>query len=435
MYRVISISIGVIGLFLFNAAVHAQPDTTARIQISIKPDRPAAIYKTGEPVTFRVTVLDNGRPIPRAEIYYEVGPEKMPPAQSGALTIKGSAIIKGGTLSEPGFLRCIVTMQAEGKTYRNLCTVGFDPLQINAYATAPADFLEFWNNSIAASSKIPLEPVFTPIPERSTDKVNVYEISFNHYSPGGKLYGILCVPKKEGKYPAVITFPGAGVWPLYGNPALAEKGVITLDMGIHGIPMTLNKELYPALNASALNGYFMFNLDNRDLYYHKRVFLGCIKAIDFLFTLDAFDGKRLAVDGGSQGGALAIVAAALDKRVNYIASLYPALSDLTGYLHGRAGGAPQMFRIEDINDPIQQKKIETSRYYDIVNFARLLKAPGFYLWGFNDEACAPTSTYAAYNVITAPKELFTDPTLGHWSAPDQWERVNNWILKKFNEHR
>jgi cephalosporin-C deacetylase-like acetyl esterase len=51
------------------------------------------------------------------------------------------------------------------------------------------------------------------------------------------------------------------------------------------------------------------------------------------------------------------------------------------------------------------EKIETSKYYDVVNFARRLRVPGLYSWGYNDATCPPTSMYSAYNVITAPKTL------------------------------
>jgi hypothetical protein len=44
-------------------------------------------------------------------------------------------------------------------------------------------------------------------------------------------------------------------------------------------------------------------------------------------------------------------------------------------------------------------------YSDVVNFAKRVKAPGWYSWRFNDTTCPPTSMYAAYNVIPATKEL------------------------------
>ena len=129
-------------------------------------------------------------------------------------------------------------------------------------------------------------------------------------------------------------------------------------------------------------------------------------------SLPQFDGKNLGVVGGSQGGALSIITAALDPRVQYVAAVYPALSDLTGYLKGRAGGWPHLFHPNaTVNNT--KEKIQTAQYYDVVNFARALKTPGIYTWGFNDETCPPTSMYAAYNVITAPKTLFLALETGH----------------------
>ena len=65
----------------------------------------------------------------------------------------------------------------------------------------------------------------------------------------------------------------------------------------------------------------------------------------------------------------------------------------------------------------------TSRYYDVVNFARRVTAPGLYSWGFNDETCPPTSMYAAYNVITAPKRLMLAYDTGHRTTQEQVDDV------------
>ena len=62
-------------------------------------------------------------------------------------------------------------------------------------------------------------------------------------------------------------------------------------------------------------------------------------------------------------------------------------------------------------------KIETSRYYDVVNFARRIKVPGLYTWGFNDETCPPTSMYSAYNVIPGQKKLLLALETGPQQRP------------------
>jgi hypothetical protein len=127
---------------------------------------------------------------------------------------------------------------------------------------------------------------------------------------------------------------------------MAEKGIITFQVGIHGIPVNMEPSVYDALRTAGLSGYPTFNLDERDRYYYRRVYLGCLRANDFLVSRPRFDGKSLAVTGGSQGGALSLITAGLDPRVRFLAAYYPALSDVTGYLNGRAGGWPHMFREE-----------------------------------------------------------------------------------------
>jgi cephalosporin-C deacetylase-like acetyl esterase len=134
--------------------------------------------------------------------------------------------------------------------------------------------------------------------------------------------------------------------------------------------------------------------------------------------------------GGSQGGALTVVTAALDKRVKYMAALYPALADMPGYLKGRAGGWPHMFSDGHPWNPQSEKAKAALAYYDVVNFSRQINIEGYYSWGFNDETCPPTSFYAAYNVVTAPKQANIFHDTGHWTYPDQRLAMSNWLLSK-----
>jgi hypothetical protein len=73
------------------------------------------------------------------------------------------------------------------------------------------------------SLKIPLDSRMTLLPERCTEKTNVYHVSIQNFPGASRVYGILCVPKKEGKYPALLSVPGAGVRPYNGNIAMAKE--------------------------------------------------------------------------------------------------------------------------------------------------------------------------------------------------------------------
>jgi cephalosporin-C deacetylase-like acetyl esterase len=123
----------------------------------------------------------------------------------------------------------------------------------------------------------------------------------------------------------------------------------------------------------------------------------------------------------------------LDSRVKYLAAFYPALSDITGYLKGRAGGWPHYFDPNNLATNNTKEKVATIAYYDVVNFARQLKAPGYYSWGFNDEVCPPTSMYAAYHEIKAPKQLFLALETGHWTYREQDEKLGNWLQEQLRK--
>jgi cephalosporin-C deacetylase len=401
----------------------AFPPVEKLVKVSIAPDHADWTYKTGEQVKFNIRITKNSELLQNVYVKYEVGPEMMPPVIKDSLQLKdGQLTIMGGTMKEPGFLRCTLTAEVDGNRYKALATAGFNPELIKTTTEVPADFNEFWAKAKNDVASLPLNPKLVLLPERCTEKVNVYLASIEYFKPGTRLYGILCVPKKPGKYPALLRVPGAGVRPYTGVLDLAEHGIITLEIGIHGIPVNMEEPVYDLLRYNALEGYWLFNNDDRDRYYFKHVYVGCIRAVDFIFSLPEFDGTNLAVNGQSQGGGLSIITAALDSRVKYLAVFWPALCDLTGHLHNRASGWPP---IGDNKD-----KIETSKYYDAVNFARLLKIPGFYSWGYNDLSCAPTSMYSAYNVITAPKELLLVQETGHWTYPEQVDSMRQWLIEK-----
>lgn len=421
--------IGLLSIVAMSMAL-GQP-TEKIIKVSVAADHANWNYHVGEKVNFTIHITKNGSPVLNASVRYEVGPEKQEPFQKKTVIASTGLInIDGGTLTKAGFLRCIAIAEVNGKEYRSLATVGFAPENIQPTVGNPADFDTFWQTAKEELAKVPMDAKMTLMPERCTEKTNVYHVNLQNYRVGARLYGILSVPKKEGKYPALLQVPGAGVRPYGGDIATAEKGVITFQIGIHGVPVDMNPTVYTDLGAGSLSGYWNYNMDDRDRFYYKRVYLGCVRANDFLTSLPQYDGINLAVVGGSQGGALSIITAALDARVKSLGVFYPALSDVTGYLFDRAGGWPHYFDKSNRAWNEKKDKIVTLSYYDVVNFARRVKVPGYYSWGFNDETCPPTSMFAAYNVISASKELYLALDTGHWTYPEQGEKMNAWLLSR-----
>jgi cephalosporin-C deacetylase-like acetyl esterase len=410
---------------VWSLSLFAQPSQTL-YTVMVEPDRADWTYRVGAEAEFKISVVHNRVALDQITVQYEYGPEAMPVLKTGTLEIKNSTVkLKVPGMKTPGFQTLRVSFSKDGRTYSNYANVAYEPEKIQPTQTMPDDFQDFWDKAVSEAAKIPLQPLMTLQPELCTPTLNVYHIRFQNNAYGSYIYGMLCVPAKAGKYPAVLQVPGAGLHSFSGYKTLANRGVITLEIGIHGIPVNLPQEVYSNLAATALNGYAQYHLDDRDRYYFKRVFVGCRRAIDFLYTLDAFDGENVAVMGGSQGGALSVVTAALDSRVRCFASRHPGSCDLSGFMHGRPGGWPGLR-----DNPNIQKQLETSKYYDVVNFARILKVPGYFTWGFNDATCRPTTMFSAYNAITSEKTLQVYQETAHWHFPEQNAAFENWVLNR-----
>jgi cephalosporin-C deacetylase-like acetyl esterase len=316
----------------------------------------------------------------------------------------------------------------------------------------PNDFQQFWQGAIAEARKTDLNPTKRLLPERCTKDVNVYEVSFNNILPNYRTYGILCVPvdkekdpAKAGRYPALLRVPGAGVRPYGGDVYTASQGAITLEIGIHGIPVTMDQKVYDDIYSGALTGYWEFNMDNRDKHYYKRVIVGCIRALDYIEQFTPWNGKEMGVTGSSQGGFLSLATAGLDKRITFYAPVHAALCDHTNSLKGVACGWPHYFygskkqeaRGKKSTQTLpkegsEEKRIEVSRYYDGINFARLItdQQQGWFSFGYNDDVVPPTTAWATYNTVKGPKSISPYQATWHFWFQEQWDEWEAWLLKQ-----
>ena len=405
-----------------------------KISIEITPDRTEDWrYSAGDSVAYDIVVRVDGKPLKNASVKYTFAREKMPAHETHRATLPdGRLRVKTAGMPCPGFLTCrVFLLDEKGATVADdLAQAAFDPEKLRPMTDMPEDFAAFWERAKAENAKIPMDPRVERAEQWCTDKVDVYYVRLQSFRKDNYVYGYVSVPKSKGPHPAVLYVPGAGVAKTKPSTYMAEKGVITMTLGIHGIPLDMPDENYDILKNGALYNYQFVNLDNRDQYYYKRVFLGCIRDIAYLLTRPAFDGERLMVSGGSQGGGLSIVTTALDPRVKYFVCFYPALCDHMGYLYDRAGGWPHMFDRTRAYFRTAER-ILNSRYYDAANFARLIRVPGFFSWGYNDLSCPITSMYSAYNVVTAPKELVLELRNGHRRSERQNRLADAWMLRQF----
>ena len=430
--RFLSMLIGAV-LFVLSVAAENYPYRSDVLWVTV-PDHADWLYKTGEKAKIEVQFYKYGIPQDGVEVLYELGGDMMPSDTKGTVKLKnGKAVISMGTMKEPGFRDCRLTAKLGGKTYSHHIKVGFSPEKLQPYTQLPSDFNEFWNKTKAEAARFPLTYTKEYVEKYSTDKIDCYLIRLQLNKQNQCIYGYLCYPKSEGKYPVVLCPPGAGIKTIKGpmrHKYYAEEGWIRFEIEIHGLNPELDEDTFGEISrafSSRENGYLVNGLDSRENYYMKRVYLACVRSIDLLTSLPEWDGKNVIVQGGSQGGALALITAGLDKRVTVCVANHPALSDMAGYKAGRAGGYPHLFKnTVDMDTPA---KMKTLAYYDVVNFAKQITVPVYMTWGFNDNTCPPTTSYIVYNVLNCPKEALITPVNEHWTSEDTEYGHLLWIKK------
>lgn len=398
------------------------------IQILMSPENKSFDYKVGDETKVRVCVLKNNVPKNNININYSYGIEKMSVEKQGTLKIeKQYKIISIGTLKKPGFKKCKISTVLDGETYSDEITFSFSSELIKPTVNDPKDFDTFWSNAINDMRSADCIVKKTILDEYTTDDVEVSKIQFQVPKSSVNIYGYLSIPKKRGKYPILMNFPGAGIRASAPFGLYTSSKFISLAMEIHGIDPQADPNVYQDIY-NAFIGYRNYGVEDKNSYYFKHVILGCIKAADYVSGLTEFDGKNFVAYGGSQGGFLSAATAALHNKVSCLVCFHPAMSDLTGYLHNRAGGWPHMLANKSFNSP---NIINTLSYFDTVNFAKRLKVPGFYSYGYNDNTCPPTTICAVINSIKAEKTLFITPTIGHTRIPEMDRKAREWVQEQF----
>ncbi len=391
------------------------------------PDHADWLYKTGEDAHIDVQFYKYG--IPRdGMIEYTIGTDLLVSDKKGTVKLKnGHATINMGTSRTPGFRDLRLKTTVDGMTYSHHIKVGFSPEKIQPFTKEPKDFMAFWEKAISEARATPLKYTREYMKEMSDDKVDAYLVRLQtdrrHH-----LYGYLLYPKdaKPGSCPVVLTPPGAGVKTIKevtSRSYYQENNMIRFVTEIHGMRPTMGEADFSDIR-SAFSEYLEMGLDSPDNYYMRHVYAALVRCIDFLTSLPEWDGRNVAVMGGSQGGALSIITAALDPRVDLCVANHPALSDMAAGSAGLTSGYPH-FKAE--RGLYTDAHVRTMAYYDVVNFARYVKCPVYMTWGYNDDTCPPTTSYAVWNVMTCEKESLITPINEHWTSDATNRLQMEWI--------
>lgn len=398
------------------------------------PDHADWLYQTGENAKVEVSFCKYG--IPRdGELKYSIGNDMLQPDKHGSVKLKnGRAVINMGTKKTPGFRDMKLSVSLDGKTYEHHIKVGFSVDKIKPYTQEPQDFRSFWQKNVEELKLVPMSYTKELYKDYCTDKIDCYLVKLQIDNMGHSMYGFLFYPKnaQPGKHPVVLCPPGAGIKTIKDpmrNKYYAENGFVRFEVEIHGLDPRISSETFGEISRAFNDrngGYLANGLENKDIYYMKHVYVGLVRCIDFLTSLPEWDGKNVAVQGGSQGGALAIIAAGLDSRVTQCVANHPALSDMAGYAaKGGTGGYPHFCRLPQILS--NKDCLNTLAYFDVVNFARYVKAPTYLTWGYNDVTCPPTTSYAVWNTLKCTKESLLTPINEHWTTTETNRGQMEWI--------
>ena len=398
------------------------------------PDHADWLYQTGENAKVEVSFCKYG--IPRdGELKYSIGNDMLQPDKHGSVKLKnGRAVINMGTKKTPGFRDMKLSVSLDGKTYEHHIKVGFSVDKIKPYTQEPQDFRSFWQKNVEELKQVPMSYTKELYKDYCTEKIDCYLVKLQIDKMGHSMYGFLFYPKnaQPGKHPVVLCPPGAGIKTIKDpmrNKYYAENGFVRFEVEIHGLDPRISSETFGEISRAFNDrngGYLANGLENKDIYYMKHVYVGLVRCIDFLTSLPEWDGKNVAVQGGSQGGALAIIAAGLDSRVTQCVANHPALSDMAGYAaKGGTGGYPHFCRQPQILS--NKDCLNTLAYFDVVNFSRYVKAPTYLTWGYNDVTCPPTTSYAVWNTLKCTKESLLTPINEHWTTAETNRGQMEWI--------
>lgn len=274
--------------------------------------------------------------------------------------------------------------------------------------TKPADFDAFWAAIIAETEAIPLDPVFAPVPLRSTPQVDVFDVHFTSLD-NLRIAAWYCRPADHaGPLPGLVIVPGYVSEPLLPR-AWAAQGYAVLSLAPRG-KLRSNDRFNPGYP-----GLLTHNLVDRHTYGYRGFYMDAYRAVDVLFSRSEVDRSRLGVHGSSQGGALTLLIAAFRPETTCGAAGAPYLCG-----HMDSAALTHSYPYQEINDylrlyPERSSAVRaTLDYYDLLNVADRITCPMLINIGLEDDVCPPETGYAlARRMTNCRVDLHAYPDCAH----------------------
>ena len=283
----------------------------------------------------------------------------------------------------------------------------------------PGDFDAFWAATLAEARAYPLEATFAPV-DAGLRLIEVEDVTFRGYA-GQPIRGWFLRPRgADGPRPCVVEFIGYGGgrghphdWLLFAAAGYAHFVMDTRGQGsVWRRGDTADSE--PDGGNPQLPGFMTRGVLSPQTYYYRRVFTDAVRAIEAARSHPAVDGTRVAVNGGSQGGGIALAVAGL------VGDLAAALIDVPFLCHFRrattitdADPYGEIVRFCKVHRDKVATVFNTLDTFDGVNFAARAHAPALFSVGLMDDVCPPSTVFAAYNHYAGPKGMRVWPFNRH----------------------
>lgn len=274
----------------------------------------------------------------------------------------------------------------------------------------PADFDAFWSTTLQEARSYPLNASFEKV-DYGLRIFDTYDVTFSGYG-GQPVKGWFIVPTtRSGPLPCVVEYLGYGggrglplnwlTWP--------SAGYATLLMDTRGQGSSWSPGDTPDIPDGAnpfFPGFMTQGVLDPKSYYYRRVYTDGVRAVEAARSHEAVDASKVVVTGGSQGGGITIAVSGL---VNDLAGSMPDVPFLCHFSRAITliGTAPysEITRYLSIHRDKSDRVLRTLSYHDGMNFAARTNAPTLYSVGLMDQVCPPSTVYAAYNQVTAPKDI------------------------------
>lgn len=298
----------------------------------------------------------------------------------------------------------------------------------------PDDFDEYWERALAEmraqEARVELRPVAYP-----ANFAECFDLFFTGVG-GSRIHAKYLRPKQAAQpHPAVLQFHGysgdCGDW--FDKLGFVAQGfsVATMDCrGQGGISEDLG-----GVRGNTFKGQIIRGLDDvPEKLAFRQIFLDTAQLAKIVSGFAEVDGNRLGVMGGSQGGALTLACAALVPEIKRAAPIFPFLCDYQRVWEmDLAADAYEeirtYFRRYDPNH-LREKEIFTRLgYIDIQHLASRIRGEVLMAVGLMDKVCPPSTQFAVYNKITAPKDMVLYPDYGHENLPGFSDQTFTFLAK------